>query len=780
MSKTRNGTPIWQKVRGRSFDEWRVRGLQLLNARAERYGVSNLNRVPTDAKFSSLLRSAPAATPTFPDRLLEDFRSRSSPAFFSTFRNPEESKRTLRQRFAARNEALLLERASRILAGRFDLLGLKDLNFRQPIDWHLEPLAGISSPLVHWSEIDYLDSNLAGDKKITWELNRHQYFATLGRAYWYTGNEEFAKTFADHIQAWITSNPPKLGINWASSLEVGFRSISWLWAIHFFRDSASLTALLFQQILKLLYVHARHLEKYLSTYFSPNTHLTGEALALFYLGLLLPQFRDAPRWRAIGQKILLRELVRHVRPDGVYFEQSSYYHRYTTDFYLHLMLLLQTNDLEVPDVLRQKLTALLDHLMYVTRPDGTTPLFGDDDGGRLMPLDESAPDDFRSTITTGAALFRRGDYKLVGGEASEEAFWLLGVEGLRQLDTLEPTLPESASRDFEESGYYVMRDGWTRDSNYLLIDCGPLGGLKCGHAHADTLSFDLAARGRTLLVDPGTFTYTGSKAERDYFRSSAAHNTLTIDGESSSTSDGPFSWKQTAHARTLKWISQARFDFFVGEHDGYLRLSAPALHRRSVLFLKNDYWVVVDEVETEGMHNYSLNFHLAESSRPEIRGNYLIQRSENQAGLEIFVGSETGSWSVEDGWVSRCYRSRSPAVVAKFSYQGQASQKVITFLVPLSPLADGPKVNRLKTPHDYAFELIGGVNRDLVLFGNSSVNNKNEISSDFDVAWLRFDQEDRMQEVVLINGGKLIVDGKCPVALTRPVAHIAESTVGFS
>ena len=764
-------------MRGRSFEELRVRGLQLLNARAERYGVSSLNRVPTDSQFWSLLSSAPAVASTSRDRLLEDFRSRSSPAFFPAFVNQEKSKRTLRQRFGSKNEAILLQRARRILAGRFDLLGLKDLNFGQPIDWHLEPIAGTSAPLVHWSQIDYLNSNLTGDKKITWELNRHQYFATLGRAYWYTGDEEFAKTFADHIQSWMQCNPPKLGINWASSLEVGFRSIAWLWALHFFRYSVNLTPPLFQQVLKLLYIHARHLEKYLSTYFSPNTHLTGEALALFYLGLLLPQFRDSSRWRATGEEVLLRELARHVRPDGVYFEQSSYYHRYTTDFYLHYILLLQANDLDVPDRLRQKLAALLDHLMYITRPDGTSPLFGDDDGGALMMLDESAPDDFRATLATGAALLQRGDYKLVARDTTEETFWLMGVEGLKQLDSLEKTLPNGTSRAFEEGGYYVMREGWSEQDNYMLIDCGPLGGLKYGHAHADTLSFELAAGGRTALVDPGTFTYTGSKVERDYFRSSAAHNTLTIDGESSSTSDGPFSWKQVADARTLKWISEPRFDFFMGQHDGYLRLRSPALHRRSVLFLKNAYWVVVDEVDTEGLHDYDLHFHFADSARPTIHGNYLIQRSGNQSGLEIFVGTEIGSWSVENGWVSRCYRSRSTAVVSKFTYQGKGMQKVATFMVPLGPSPDSLNITRLETAQGYAFELIGETTRDLVLLGNLSVSNKNEISSDFDLTWLRFDHENQLQEVVLINGEKLTVDGKHPVELTGRVPYLAANSL---
>ena len=103
----------------------------------------------------------------------------------------------------------------------------------------------------------------------------------------------------------MDQNPPKLGINWASSLEVAFRAIAWLWAFYFFKDSAELTPRVFMPAIKFLYLSARHLETYLSTYFSPNTHLTGEALGLFYLGMLLPEFREAARWRDTGRRILL-------------------------------------------------------------------------------------------------------------------------------------------------------------------------------------------------------------------------------------------------------------------------------------------------------------------------------------------------------------------------------------------------------------------------------------------------------------------------------------------
>src|SRR4029453_6203325 len=137
----------------------------------------------------------------------------------------------------------------------------------------------------------------------------------------------------NHLASWMDQNPPKMGTHWASSLEIAFRSISWLWSFYFFTESRSLSLDLFARALAFLYLNARHLETYLSTYFSPNTHLTGEALGLFYLGTLLPEFTDSDRGRRPGLRILAEQLSRHVKPDGSYFEQSSYYHRYTTDFY---------------------------------------------------------------------------------------------------------------------------------------------------------------------------------------------------------------------------------------------------------------------------------------------------------------------------------------------------------------------------------------------------------------------------------------------------------------
>ena len=724
------------KLRQVGLDELRVRSSQALAAFAERQNWSNRSKLISD---DALLRLFDGGLRSISD-LHTHFRERTSPKFFASFTDPQATINELRYRWPG-DENQIVKRADHILAGYFDLLGYRNLSFGNPIDWHLEPVAGKRAPLVHWSRLNYLDADLFGDKKITWELNRHQYFITLGQAYWLTGNEQYAQTFVNHVNSWMDQNPPKLGINWASSLEIAFRSIAWIWALHFFKRSSALTPETFSKLCKFLYLNARHLETFLSTYFSPNTHLTGEALGLFYIGALMPEFKVSARWRNKGLEILLAQLPRHVQPDGVYFEQSSYYHRYTTDFYLHLRVLLSNAGETIPAVLDEKLRLLLDHLMYITRPDGTTPLFGDDDGGRLLGFFAKRANDFRATLATGAALFERADYKFVAGDTAEEALWLLGpgkkeqvrkrglpppLSGLDErgqaplpdlfsFDQIAAAEPEKQSVAFSAGGYYVMRDGWTANSNYLLFDCGPHGTGNCGHAHADALSFELAVNGKTVLVDPGTYTYTGSKEMRDWFRSSEAHNTLTVDDESSSVSDGPFSWKTIARSECSSWITEESFDYVAASHDGFMRLPTPAKHTRSILFIKNGYWVVRDVVETSGDHDLQARFHLAPGLTllHSKENNTMRVLSENGATSLLKISAFAGNieWSRENGWVSECYGEKKEAAVLSIGVLAKGSEELVVFLLP-----DGAAVREIEAPKGRAFEIYIAGRRDVLKF----------------------------------------------------------------
>ncbi|HYY42305.1 MAG TPA: heparinase II/III family protein, partial [Pyrinomonadaceae bacterium] len=197
-----------RRLQGRSLAELRVRATQAVNALAEQRGWSRQARVPTDTELLALLAGAQTERPLrATDELLAHFRTRAAPAFFAAFADRVGTLAELERRFGPRAQADLLARAQRITEGTFDLLGLRDLRFGEPIDWHLEPVSGKRAPLVHWRRINYLDASVAGDKKLIWELNRHQYFSTLGRAYWYTRDELYAATFAAHLAAWMDENP---------------------------------------------------------------------------------------------------------------------------------------------------------------------------------------------------------------------------------------------------------------------------------------------------------------------------------------------------------------------------------------------------------------------------------------------------------------------------------------------------------------------------------------------------------------------------------------------
>src|SRR6185369_2471307 len=248
---------IIKKAQALSADEIFVRSTQTLQSLRERRGLSVLSRLPSDEAFEALLYS---------NQLSKDFRLTKQGGFFSGFLDREQTASALRKRWEGFSRDVI-DTANEISKGRFRLFGFQNLSFGNPIDWHFNPISGQRSPLVHWSSLNNLDTHETGDRKIVWELNRHQYFSILGQAYWLTGDERFAETFVTHITGWMDQNPPKVGINWSSSLEIAFRSISWLWAFQFFRDSPAVTAEVVVRALKFLYLNARHLETFLSTYY---------------------------------------------------------------------------------------------------------------------------------------------------------------------------------------------------------------------------------------------------------------------------------------------------------------------------------------------------------------------------------------------------------------------------------------------------------------------------------------------------------------------------------
>ena len=378
-------------------------------------------------------------------------------------------------------------------------------------------------------------------------------------------------------------------------------------------------------------------------------------------------------------------------------------------------MLARAQNLKLPAEVKERLSLALDHLMFITRPDGTSPLYGDDDGGRLLKLNARAANDFRDTLATGAALFERGDWKNIAGNPPIEVLWLLGPEALASYDQIRAQAPAETSRAFTEGGYFVMRDGWSEESSYALVDCGPHGSLSCAHAHADALAFEYAAEGRTWLVDPGTYTYTGDASLRDQFRTSSAHNTVTVDELSQSAPSGPFAWELAAESHVAVFITDETFDYFEGSHNGYERLDDPVTHTRSVLLLKRDperelpsFMVVRDMFDSSEQHRYALRYQLAPECSLTADHNAVtaVDVSARALSISSFGRSKTTA-RVEDGWVSRCYGQREPASVALFEAEGHGPQEFVSFISSRKPCRGGPPWPPLVTEVNGASEQAG-------------------------------------------------------------------------
>ncbi len=194
----------------------------------------------------------------------------------------------LRQRLPGQAEQIVRQ-ADQICQHRFDLLGYAGLDYGWPIDWHIDAVHGKKAPQKAFHKIHYLTYAEVGDSKVTWELNRHQHLVTLAKAYRLTGDRRFADETLRQWRHWQAENPypvgNQLGQQPGSSVP---QPVVDLDVSSSARISPGCPTSATSGCAGLA-LHGRHIERYLSTYFSPNTHLLGEGVGLFFLGVLCPE-----------------------------------------------------------------------------------------------------------------------------------------------------------------------------------------------------------------------------------------------------------------------------------------------------------------------------------------------------------------------------------------------------------------------------------------------------------------------------------------------------------
>jgi hypothetical protein len=223
-----------------------------------------------------------------------------------------------------------------------------------------------------------------------------------------------------------------------------------------------------------------------------------------------------------------------------------------------------------------------------------------------------------------------------------------------------------------------------------------------------------------------------------------------------------FNWKTRAQTTRKKWIAEERFDYFEGSHNGYRRLEVRATHTRSILFLKNDYWIIRDLVEASGAHEYSLNFHYARDVRPgiSIAGDCI-----GDADHRIYTFDGSGKWDQKESWISNNHGNRVNAPFLRFMSQGVGTQEFFTFILPVTRGVEAPEVSEVVSDRGRGFIIRSSGYTDLLVFNDEvdQLINTGVFDTSFEYTWMRLaDGESLPDEFVVVNGNALKI-GTTPV-----------------
>ncbi|HEY3020922.1 MAG TPA: alginate lyase family protein [Solirubrobacteraceae bacterium] len=526
-------------------------------------------------------------------------------------------------------------RAEAVCAGRFTELG-------RTLQLGVEP--------------DWLGATLPAD--VEWRIawSKFYYGLDLAHAFRTTGEQRFLRAWERLVRSWIRRVP----VGWDGSDVAARRVLNWIYAWDAFATAPAFARLregLAEELLESLTAQVRHIREHLTP---ARNHRTFELYTLFIFALAFPGQEPGLLDFAVAE--LHRNLLSETRADGVHFEASTHYHMVVLRSFVGARENARRFGLELPAGFDAALARACEFAAHCHRPDGGIPPLSDSDDGSYLDV-----------LALAAALLERPDLRWVA---------TAGAAG-------RPPADRYAS--FPAGGYFVQRSGWGEDRPYaqerhLVFDCGPLG--EGGHGHYDLLSVEVAGGGRRLLVDPGRYTYDERPAVADdpanprhWFKGTAAHNTVCVDGldqtpYARSAPAGP-----VAEGRFLGRLSAPRLDVLCGQ------ATSPcydAVHTRRIVFVADEYWVIEDRLHAPTAHRYDLRFHLA----PEAWGTAAVTRSEHgpavvAPGLAlVFAGPAAPA--IEPGWVAPAYGVKLPAPVVSAAVDGVAEATFTTLVMPLA------------------------------------------------------------------------------------------------
>jgi hypothetical protein len=575
----------------------------------------------------------------------------------------------------------ILSLADRTFHHMGNFFELRDLPLGEQIDWHRDYRSGMNCPTRYSGLINYRNPSLTGDAKYIWELNRLQHLMVLELATLATANESYRKEIGAQTLSWHRANPFMKGLNWKSPLEAGIRLITWACILFLDKRLDWKTEIYPGCMQQIVYQHLYFIRKFYSKHSSANNHLIGEMAGLYVGCVFWPYYRESTTWRLFARGKLIEEILNQVEADGVGKERATEYQAFVLEFFLLAGALGQLIGEPFPDEYWHRLNSMLGFLSAISNRAGDLPLFGDGDSGQVLWLPETTAQRVQNLIHLGE----------VGGASRDNSDLraTLLLWGQRPHELVTGVVPQRAEKlkSFPNGGYYVLAANRGGENELLAVfDAGPLGFPPLNaHGHADALSFWLSYGGQEFLIDPGTYCYYSSPHWRSYFRGTASHNTLRIDGQDQSVSGGLFLWETVANCQAANIEENEEFVEVEGCHDGYHRLEDPVNHRRSLRLLqKSPSLVITDSVDCRKKHKIELFFHLAKNCEIRQAGAHLFEISKHNKRLVLKIDSQlkaelyNGSESPISGWASPHFGVKHPTFTLVACGEATGSTKFVT------------------------------------------------------------------------------------------------------
>lgn len=514
------------------------------------------------------------------------------------------------------------------------------------------------------------------DNELRWQLHRHKWFTPMGKAYRVSGDEKYAEEWAKQYIDWIKKNPlvkidkseyemaddklkgdaENVRFAWRP-LEVSNRLQDQTSQFQLFLPSPSFTPEFLTEFLVNYHKHAVHI---LGNYSDQGNHLLFEAQRMIYAGAFFPEFKDAQTWRKSGIDILNREINVQVYPDGGQFELDPHYHLAAINIFCKALRIADMNGFrgEFPQSYLDTVENMITFYMNISFPDYTNPCFSD------------------AKLTTKREMIKNyKDWHKLFPE--NKAILWFATEGKKG------ELPAYLSKGFLKSGFFVFRNSWGTDAAQMVVKAGPKG---FWHCQPDNGTFELWFNGKKLFADSGSYVYAG-KGEvmewRNWFRQTRVHNTLTLNDKN----------LETTESVTKLWQPEGDVQVLVTENPGYKNLK----HRRSVFFVDNAYFVIVDEAAGDAKGVVNLHFQMPKGKVANSREDMtFVTQFENGSNMKLqCFGPDGMTMKKEEGWLSTAYRKKVKRMNVSFNVRkdGEDAVRYITIIYPVKDSADAPEMS---------------------------------------------------------------------------------------